>query len=121
MVYQLAINTYMSGPLEHQDIIVRSSGYISRGVWIRWTGTVEWNDGMDWNGMEWPDAHLEDVVKHFQPVQSQLPEHKLYMYAENHAGTQQPSSVASTRSSLPSTKLTQPYWIEPRSHALWCA
>ena len=26
-----------------------------RGVWIRWTGTVEWNGGMDWTGMEWND------------------------------------------------------------------
>ena len=34
-----------------------------KGVWIRWTGTVEWNGGMDWtgmdwNGMEWPDEIL---------------------------------------------------------------
>ena len=32
---------------------------IQLGVWIQWTGTVEWNGGMeewtelDWNGMEW--------------------------------------------------------------------
>ena len=34
----------------------------SQGIWIRWTGTVEWNggmdsvdwnSGMDWTGMEW--------------------------------------------------------------------
>ena len=24
------------------------------GVWIRWTGTMEWNGGMDWTGtVEW--------------------------------------------------------------------
>ena len=23
------------------------------GVWIQWTGTVEWNGGMDWTGLEW--------------------------------------------------------------------
>ena len=23
------------------------------GVWIRWTGTVEWNGGMDWTGLDW--------------------------------------------------------------------
>ena len=28
---------------------------VIRGVWIRWTGTVEWNGGMDWTGMEWND------------------------------------------------------------------
>ena len=26
---------------------------LSPGVWIRWTGTLEWNGGMDWTGMEW--------------------------------------------------------------------
>ena len=23
------------------------------GVWIRWTGTVEWNGGMEWTGLDW--------------------------------------------------------------------
>ena len=23
------------------------------GIWIWWTGTLEWNGGMDWTGMEW--------------------------------------------------------------------
>ena len=26
---------------------------LGRGVWIRWTGTVEWNGGMDWTGLDW--------------------------------------------------------------------
>ena len=27
--------------------------------------SVEWNAGMEWNRMDWPDAHLEGVVKDF--------------------------------------------------------
>ena len=38
----------------HDDIEVgkHTPGNFVRGVWIRWTGTVEWNGGMDyWNGI----------------------------------------------------------------------
>ena len=30
------------------------------GVWIRWTGTVEWNGGMDWTGLEWNGMEWND-------------------------------------------------------------
>ena len=23
------------------------------GVWNRWTGTLDWNGGMNWTGIEW--------------------------------------------------------------------
>ena len=41
-----------------EDIIRTSAPKFCRGVWIRWTGTVEWNGGMDWNEMEWNDRKL---------------------------------------------------------------
>ena len=33
-------------------LIISRTAY-STGVWIWWTGTVEWNGGLDWTGMEW--------------------------------------------------------------------
>ena len=41
---------------------------VGLGVWIQWTGTVEWNGGMDrtgldWTGMEWPDVDLAAFEK----------------------------------------------------------
>ena len=30
------------------------------GVWIRWTGMVEWNGGMDWTGLEWNGMEWND-------------------------------------------------------------
>ena len=45
----------------HSLIAIDMTGaaLVDMGVWIRWTGTMEWNGGMDWtgtvewNGMEW--------------------------------------------------------------------
>ena len=45
---------------------VRESG-IGTGVWIRWTGTMKWNEEMDWTGMwndEGPVCTLISMVSH---------------------------------------------------------
>ena len=35
---------------------------------VDWNGRMEWWNGLDWNGMECPEAHLEGTVKRFQPT-----------------------------------------------------
>ena len=81
-------------------VLALAKGLGISGVWIRWTGTVEWNGGMDWTGMEWNDRMLiyRAWSNIFQPVQSRSPEYKLD--TEKHAGSQLQSAVHEAHTAL---------------------